>query len=553
MAARLSILHPRGEVTLGQNPFGKDVANLELFRALAQHGGFEQIDMLSVVPVTEAHLREGLIADSGSATRVLPATALNQAAPKAAGALLRGQADLQTMAWLRRFSGGDRSYSLLGLVHTLAPPSIRQTIAMALASPVQPWDAVICTSPSVHDAVKTMFDEWGDFLGERTGGGQPPRPELPVVPLGVDGPAFARLADRPEARAKVRGQLGLEGDDVLVLWVGRLSFFEKAFPQSMFQAVRKASATSGVRLHFAMAGWFPGEADRGRYEEAARAHAPGVPIHFLDGNDRTLLGELWAGADIFISLVDNIQETFGITPIEAMAAGLPLVVSDWDGYRSTVRDGVEGFLIPTLGGPPLGLGMTMIARHLYGIASYQAYAGEVAQHTAVHVGRAAEALAELARSPELRRRMGAAGRARIAATYDWPVVAREMHALVDDLAAIRAAAPDPVVRQLADPVRGDPFVAFAGFPTEVLTPETAVAAAPGATGDMVRGLTGSLDVAFDGMRAPLEECAQALDLIAAGQARSVRDVLLAFPMPRRKVLLMGIAWMAKLGLIDWRA
>jgi D-inositol-3-phosphate glycosyltransferase len=342
-------------------------------------------------------------------------------------------------------------------------------------------------------------------------------------------------------------------DDLLVLWVGRLSFFEKAFPQSMFQAVRKASEASGVRLHFAMAGWFPGEADRGRYEEAARAHAPDVPIHFLDGNDRTLLGELWAGADIFISLVDNIQETFGITPIEAMAAGLPVVVSNWDGYRSTVRDGVEGFLIPTLGGPPLGLGMTMITRHLYGIASYQAYAGEVAQHTAVHVGRAAEALTELARSPELRRRMGAAGRARIATAYDWSVVARQMHHLVDQLAAIRAAAPDPVVRQLADPVRGDPFVAFAGFPTDVLTPDTPVAATPGATGDMVRGLTGSLDLAFDGMRATREECAQALDLIATGQAKTVRDVLLAFPMPRRKVLLMGIGWMAKLGLIDWRA
>ena len=28
-----------------------------------------------------------------------------------------------------------------------------------------------------------------------------------------------------------------------------------------------------------------------------------------------------------------------------MAAGLPVVVSDWDGYRDTVRDGVDGFRI----------------------------------------------------------------------------------------------------------------------------------------------------------------------------------------------------------------
>ena len=31
-----------------------------------------------------------------------------------------------------------------------------------------------------------------------------------------------------------------------------------------------------------------------------------------------------------------------------MAAGVPVVVSDWDGYRYTVNDGVEGFRVPTL-------------------------------------------------------------------------------------------------------------------------------------------------------------------------------------------------------------
>ncbi len=551
MASRLSILHPRGDMGLGDNPFGKDVANLELFRAMARHGGFEQVDILSVVPVNQAHLHEAMIAGTASTTQVVPGSALNQGPPKAAGTLLRGQADLQDLAWLRRITVGDRAYSLMGLVHTLAPPAIRQTIAMALAAPIHPWDAIICTSPSVRDAVTQMFEGWGDFLAERTGGAPPPWPHLPVVPLGVDGQRFADFADRPEARAKVRAELGLKDADVLVLWVGRLSFFEKAYPQAMFQAVQRAAGTAGVRLHFAMAGWFPGPADRGRYEEAAKAHAPDVPVHFLDGNDRTLLGELWAGADIFLSLVDNIQETFGITPIEAMAAGLPVVASDWDGYRSTVRDGVEGFLIPTLGGPRSGLGTTMIVRHLFQVASYQSYVGEVSQHTAVHVGRAAEAIAALASSPDLRRTMGAAGRERIRTAFDWSVVAPQYAALAEELGDIRRASLDPVVRSKADPVRGDPFVAFAGFPTHVLTPDTRLAATPGAKGDDVRNLTAALDTAFNGLRATLEECAEALDLLASGQARSAREVLIAFPVERRRVVEMGLAWMAKLGLIDW--
>ena len=74
MASRLSILHPRGDLGLGKNPFGKDVANLELFRAMARHGGFEQLDVLSVLPVTEEHLREALIEGSESRTRVIPNT-----------------------------------------------------------------------------------------------------------------------------------------------------------------------------------------------------------------------------------------------------------------------------------------------------------------------------------------------------------------------------------------------------------------------------------------------------------------------------------------------
>ena len=37
--------------------------------------------------------------------------------------------------------------------------------------------------------------------------------------------------------------------------------------------------------------------------------------------------------DIFVSLSDNIQETFGLTPLEGMASGLPVVATDWNGYR----------------------------------------------------------------------------------------------------------------------------------------------------------------------------------------------------------------------------
>jgi len=554
MPGRLAIFHPPGVLQSATNPFGKDVANLELYRGLARHGGFDRIDVLSTRPSDDAALAEALLEGRPCATTIAGGSILNTALAAEAGALLRGQPYLYELGWLRRRGPGDAAYSLLGLVHTIAPPTVRQLIANNSLGPLHPWDAIICTSPVVRDGVAQLFADWGAQLVERTGGKPPPLPTLPVIPLGVDASALAALADRPEARARRRAALGVDDDTVLVLWVGRLSFFEKAFPQPMFRALQRASETGGARLRFVMAGWFPSDADRGRYEQAAAAVAPDVPVSFLDGNDRALLGELWAAADVFLSLVDNVQETFGITPLEAMAAGLPIVASDWDGYRHTMRDGVEALLVPTLGGPPGGLGHAMAQRHEMVIDSYQAYVGGIAQFTAVHVGRAADAVARLAGDPALRRRMGAAGRARVAEAFDWPVVARLYRDLLAELAEMRARAQPPVGGRRSAAAHGDPFADFAPFATDVLGLETQLRAAQGATPEAVLATRAvELDQAFSGWRAELDECARALELVASAGQVTVREVLLAFPVGRRRAVELGLMWMAKQGFLDWLA
>jgi glycosyltransferase involved in cell wall biosynthesis len=550
---RLAILHPPGRLALGPNPFGKDVANAQLWQALARHGGWARIDMLGLAAFDDAGLADELFGGHPRATEIGAGILTQSNAAVEAGTLLRGQPELSDLAWHRRRRHSDRAYSLVGLIHTLAPPAMRQVLANTQLAPMHAWDALICSSPSVRSNLEAMFAGWGDHLAQRTGGHAPPRPALPVIPLGVEAGRFAALADRPNVRARRRAELGLGDGDVLVLWVGRLSYYEKAFPQPMFAAVQQAAVETGARVVFGLAGWFPDAVDRTYYEQAAQAHAPSVDVRYLDGNDADLVGELWAAGDVFLSLVDNIQETFGITPLEAMAAGLPVVASDWDGYRSTVRDGVEGFLIPTLMGPTGGgLGANLVERHTLEHVSYQAYVGAVAQHTAVHIGRAAAALAALIRNPDLRRRMGQAGRARVAEAFDWPVVARQYHDLVDQLAGIRAAGADPMPRPPSDPVRGDPFHDFAAFATHSLTLETRLVAAPGATEAAVLAVKGvALDVGFPAFRAPPETCAEALAIIAARGGATVREVLVEFPPPYRRAVELGLAWLAKYGFVDW--
>src|SRR6185369_17832356 len=122
MAKSLSIYQPSGEVQLPENPFGKDVANLELFRGLARHGGFERLAFLSLRPADEDELARELLGGEASTLHLTSGSVLDQANAVEAGALLKANPDLYDLAWLRRRLVGDRAYSLVGLIHTIAPP-----------------------------------------------------------------------------------------------------------------------------------------------------------------------------------------------------------------------------------------------------------------------------------------------------------------------------------------------------------------------------------------------------------------------------------------------
>jgi hypothetical protein len=139
--------------------------------------------------------------------------------------------------------------------------------------------------------------------------------------------------------------------------------------------------------------------------------------------------ELLAAADIFVSLSDNIQETFGLTIVEAMAAGLPVVASDWDGYRELIGHGVTGFLAPTfwpvlsdrfdLSAPPV------IAEQLNSV---------LAATTAVDFDAVMHYVRTLADNRERRIAMGEAGAREARQRYDWPVVIRQYEELWAELA-----------------------------------------------------------------------------------------------------------------------
>jgi hypothetical protein len=127
---------------------------------------------------------------------------------------------------------------------------------------------------------------------------------------------------------------------------------------------------------------------------------------------------LFRAADVFLSLSDNIQETFGLTVVEALAAGLPVVASDWNGYKALVQHEVTGFLVPT---KTLAANTEWEAQlSLQPDALTHMYC---AQTTAIDLPAACAHLLGLAQDRERARRMGQAASAS-AAQYDWSAVIR---------------------------------------------------------------------------------------------------------------------------------
>ena len=144
-------------------------------------------------------------------------------------------------------------------------------------------------------------------------------------------------------------------------------------------------------------------------------------MRLLDGHDLSLGALARAASDSFLSLVDCLQETFGLTPIEAMASRLPVVASDWNGYRDTVVDGRTGFRIPTQSFEP-GWNSLQLQQMALEDTALDPVSARISSQIRVDAAAAGAALARLARSPEMAVAMGCLGERRAREHYDWSVV-----------------------------------------------------------------------------------------------------------------------------------
>lgn len=210
-----------------------------------------------------------------------------------------------------------------------------------------------------------------------------------VIPNGVDVSMFRGGRRRPE----------LDDGRLNVLHVGRFD------PRNGVDRVIKAWVgvrRAGTDARLILVGDGP---LRPTYQAMVPAdlRADAHFVGFVDSEERP---SYYASGDVL--LCPAVGGTFGIIVVEAMAAGCAVVAADTPGFRNVMKDGVQGFMVDV--------------------------ATDAANATL------AERTRQLLEDEPLRRRCSAAGRAS-AQRFDWPVVARQVLRVYDEILAGAPLAP----------------------------------------------------------------------------------------------------------------
>lgn len=165
---------------------------------------------------------------------------------------------------------------------------------------------------------------------------------IAIVPCGFNPDEFF-----PMEKDAARDQLRLSRYDRIILQLGRM--VPRKGVDNVIRAVGFASKIT-ARLKLLVVG---GESDSpdaaltpeiGRLKEVARESGINDQVIFTGRKPRSLLRYYYAAADIFIST--PWYEPFGITPLEAMACGTPVIGSNVGGIKYSVVDRRTGFLVP---------------------------------------------------------------------------------------------------------------------------------------------------------------------------------------------------------------
>lgn len=314
---------------------------------------------------------------------------------------------------------GSRFYPVSILTHGFSLHSmLYDGFLRLLLESAEPCDSVICTSRASRAAMANILEQVAEQFKRKFHADIRYAGQLDVIPLCVDTEKF-----KPEDKMLLRKQLKLPRQAIILLYMGYISPLKAELLPLMRVFRRLIEQNPGRQLLLVIAGTKDGLYAK-TLEQYAREFSLSKHVRVIDSPSDKTKRALTAAADVFVSPGDSIQESFGITPIEAMACGTPQVVADWDGYRDTVSHGETGFLVPTY--------WTRCDSDLANTGHLLGWEFDhmaVAQSVAMDVEGLHSSLQMLIENEALRKSMGERSRKRAEALFSFPAVAKQYEEL----------------------------------------------------------------------------------------------------------------------------
>ena len=164
-----------------------------------------------------------------------------------------------------------------------------------------------------------------------------------VVHPGID-PFVYRDLDKEACRAEIRKTYNIAKSDFVVLFVS-MNFNIKGLDFLLKGLARFQSQNPGGNWKLLIAG----KDDDPRFSRLAHKLGIRDRIVFAGVIERNVLRKFYLASDIFA--MPSRFDTFGLTVLEAMAAGLPAIVSRNVGARDVIKQGGNGFVIQDMESP----------------------------------------------------------------------------------------------------------------------------------------------------------------------------------------------------------
>jgi D-inositol-3-phosphate glycosyltransferase len=165
---------------------------------------------------------------------------------------------------------------------------------------------------------------------------------ITIIPCGFNPQEFF-----PISKMEAKAILNFDPEERMVLQLGRM------VPRKGIDNVIKAVAQIDAKLRkirLVIVGGpddvpqFDPGSELGRLQQLAAKLGIAMMVTFEGRRNRDMLKYYYSAADVFVTT--PWYEPFGITPLEAMACGTPVIGADVGGIKFSVADGKTGFLVP---------------------------------------------------------------------------------------------------------------------------------------------------------------------------------------------------------------